>query len=148
MLFKVLKNKDHSLNKVSLTWIYFLLYVGTFTQVTKLMYALLVIIGFSNPADFFNPRGPYFATGIATTFFVLFVLRNPDVLYGNLTPRFKLADLKKSESKAINPQEDLSAFASNELLNLEEMEVYLSMIENYMKKEIPFLDHSFSMGKM
>ena len=148
MLFKVLTNKNHSLNKVSLNWLYFLLFIVSFTQLTKLMYALLVIVGFSNPEDFFNSRVPSFATGIATTFFVLFVLRNPDVLYGNLTPRFKLTDLNKSDITEKTTEVEFPPFSSSELLKLEEIAGYLSLIENYMKTELPFLDHSFSIGQM
>lgn len=150
MLLGVLKEKEHELNSKSIIWMYLVISIPSFSQLLKFIFSLLILTGLEKIDFFFNSKFLLLISSVTTTFFILFILKNPQILYGNLTPRLKvysgnIAVIKPEEEVSNEKIEDSNA---TDLLETEQVQAYLQLIENYMNEELPYLDPGFNISQL
>ena len=149
MLFIMLKDDAQNVRRSSIKWLYLLLTLTSLSHLFQLFTSSFSLLNIIETPNQFNSTRFLVISGLASTFFIIFILRNPNVLYGNLVPRLRtehdntFADLPQRPGR----QSD-SAFPSGDLLEIGQIEGYLQMIENHMKEALPFLDPSFSIGQL
>jgi AraC-like DNA-binding protein len=149
LFFKKVRDDQHKINRTQYSWLYIMLSIISISQLFQLGYSCLVSLGhLDSPYPFASNRFS-FITGLASTFFVIFVLRNPNVLYGNIVPRLAIGPENTTEelSQFSSTQSDV-VVPSGELLETDQMQGYFRMIENYMVEHDPYLDPSFSLTEL
>jgi AraC-like DNA-binding protein len=149
LLFKVVRNDAHKVNKISVKWLFLMLGLITFSQVFQLFFSTLYLLDFITLPNQFNSTPFFVISGLASTFFIIFILRNPKVLYGNLIPRHRIEPNNSLKVLTETPdRQSDTANQSGELLETEQIGGYLQMIENHMKEAQPFLDSTFTIGQL
>lgn len=149
MLFFFLKNDVHKVQRISVNWLYMLLTLTSFSHLFQLITSSFSLLNIIEMPNQFNSTRLLIISGLASTFFIIFILRNPNVLYGNLIPRMRIepsntpADVPKMPERISD-----TAYPLGDLLEVEQVDGYLQMIENHMKEALPFLDPSFSIGQL
>ena len=149
LLFKVVRNNAHKVNKISVKWLFLMLGLITLSQVFQLLLSSLYLLDVTALSYSFTSTRFLIISGLASTFFIIFILRNPNVLYGNLIPRLSIDpknSLKVLTEIPDNPSD--TANQSGELLEIGQIEGYLQMIENHMKEALPFLDSTYTIGQL
>ena len=149
LFFKKVRDDKHKINKTQYNWLYIMLFIISISQLFQFGYIGLVSLGqVDSPFPFTSNRFS-FITGLASTFFVIFVLRNPNVLYGNIIPRLARGQENVwDELSQFSTPESNANIPSGELLETDQMQGYFRMIENYMSQHYPYLDPSFSLTEL
>ena len=149
LLFTTLRSDDHKVNKMSVKWLFLMLVLISLSQVFQLFFSSFYLLGFIALPHQFNSTPFFVISGLASTFFIIFILRNPQVLYGNLMSRLRIEPSNTSAYEAQKPERiSDTACPQGDLLEIEQLDGYLQMIENHMKEALPFLDPSFSIGQL
>lgn len=148
-LIRTLKNKEKKISRVSKNWLLVVLSLVALSHLLKFVLSIFMVVGIVEMNNYFNSIHLYVVAGVTNTIFILYILRNPHLLYGNLTPRH-VVEPASSPIAIEEAKEDLPpmVFPSNELLDAVQMEAYLCMIQNHMKKDHPFLDPLYTLREM
>jgi AraC-like DNA-binding protein len=149
LLLTMLRSDDHKVNKTSVKWLFLLLVLISLSQVFQLFFSSFYLLDFIALPLQFNSTPFFVISGLASTFFIIFILRNPKVLYGNLIPRLRIEpnNSLSTLSQLPNGQLDKTSLPGD-LLEFEQIGWYLQLIENHMKEALPFLDPSFTIGQL
>lgn len=149
MLFIMLKDDAQNVKRSSINWLYLLLTLTSLSHLFQLLTSSFSLLNIIEMPNQFNSSRFLIISGLASTFFIIFILRNPNVLYGNLIPRrriepnYSMADLPRMTDNRLE-----ASIQPGELLEIEQIDRYLQMIESHMKVALPFLDPSFSIGQL
>lgn len=150
IFFRVIKNENNQINEVSKKWLFLMFGLAGFANLLKFVLSILVLVKVVSLSVYFNSNGLQFISSLSTTVFIIFILRNPHVLYGNLIPKLKIdLQIKNEKETSISDlAEENTVAVSSELLEIEQMKAYHQLIENYMKEELPYLDPYFNISQL
>ena len=149
MLFIKMKNDAMKVRRSSINWLYLLLTLTSLSHLFQLFTSVFFLLNILEMPNHFNSTRFLIISGLASTFFIIFILRNPNVLYGNLVPRLRIdPDYTFADLQQIPCRQPDKVYPPGELLEFGQIEGYLQMIETHMKEALPFLDPSFSIGQL
>jgi AraC-like DNA-binding protein len=143
--FRALRSKP---NKVAIHWLYLVLFIIVMIHFTKLLFSMLVLLDWMSLQQLVNSNLLPFISGTGVTIFILYILRNPGVLYGNIIPRSLPMEPVVTTANNSDDAEQETPFTSGDMLDASQRDAYLHLIETHMKEELSFLDPSFSISDL
>ena len=150
ILIPALKDKLNPVSRDAKNWILTLLSIVSIANFMQFLFCFLILFNVIKPELNFDDNKPFLISGLFTSFFIFFIIRSPNVLYGNLTTRLNSIPspigitipkplLKETVSNQINNQS---------LLEQAQIDNYIDIIHEYMDGMTPYLNPEFSIGIM
>jgi AraC-like DNA-binding protein len=150
MLISAFKDKENPINKVSKYWITALISIVSLINTIQFLFCTLTLLNTSNTSNQLENKNVFMVSGILTTFFILFIMRTPNVLYGNLITRLNINPplVIGYNQEPVKGDKILGYSNPKSLLEPIQIEVYIQLIDQYMKEMSPYLDTDFNIGQL
>lgn len=150
ILIYALKDKSNPVNRDAKNWILTLLSIVSIANLMQFLFCFFILFNIINSDPGFDDNKAFVISGFFTSFFIFFIIRSPNVLYGNLTTRLNsipfpigITTPKPLLKEIVGPQ-----IKDQSLLEGTQIDNYIEIIYKYMDEMTPYLDPDFSIGIM
>lgn len=150
ILIHALKDTMNPISRDAKNWILTLLSIVSFANLMQFLFCFFILFNIIKPDPGFDDNKAFLISGIFTSFFIFFIIRSPNVLYGNLATRLNsiTIPIDLTTPKPILKEIVTIQINNQSLLEQDQIENYIDIIYNYMDEMTPYLNPEFSIGIM
>ena len=149
ILIRASKDVMNPVSRDAKNWILTLLSIVSLANLMQFLFCFFILFNIIKPSPGFDDNKAFLISGLFTSFFIFFIIRSPNVLYGNLTTRLNSIPFTIGITAPKPLLKEIVINKNNQsLLEQAQIDNYIDIIYKYMDERTPYLNPEFSIGIM